>query len=112
MGDQRFENVDNEFSAGRLVMPACTDGCSGMSQIIVPTEAEGFSVSKKLDKLGMRASDTGLLSFDDCRVPVSNTIGEIGRGFQQQMSQFVVERMWAAYSCVGACELALGWVSA
>jgi citronellyl-CoA dehydrogenase len=82
-------------------------GYTGMSQIIVPTTSPGFSVSKKLDKLGMRASDTALLSFDDCRVPIANTIGEIGKGFQQQMAQFVVERMWAAYTSVGACEVAL-----
>lgn len=114
-GDQWVINgskmwITNSLQADWLCLLARTSddgGYSGMSQIIVPTETEGFSVSKKLDKLGMRASDTGLLSFDDCRVPVSNTIGEIGRGFQQQMSQFVVERMWAAYSCIGACELAL-----
>lgn len=82
-------------------------GYRGMSQIIVPTDAPGFTVVEKLDKLGMRASDTALLSLDDCRVPVANTIGEIGRGFQQQMAQFVVERMWAAYTTVGACDRAL-----
>lgn len=38
---------------------------------------------------------------------MSNTIGEIGKGFQQQMAQFVVERMWAAYSAVGGCERAI-----
>ena len=114
-GDQWVINgskmwITNSLQADWLCLLARTSddgGYSGMSQIIVPTDAEGFSVSKKLDKLGMRASDTGLLSFDDCRVPVSNTIGEIGRGFQQQMAQFVVERMWAAYSTVGACEVAL-----
>ena len=79
-------------------------GYAGMSQIIVPTSAPGFSATKIPDKLGMRASDTGTLTFTDCRVPVANTIGEIGRGFQQQMAQFVVERMWSAYSVVGACD--------
>ena len=82
-------------------------GYRGMSQVIVPTDAPGFAVSRKLDKLGMRASDTAELSFDDVRVPVSNTIGEIGRGFQQQMAQFQNERMIAAYQMVGATELAL-----
>lgn len=82
-------------------------GYRGMSQIIVPTSAPGFSATKIPDKLGMRASDTGTLTFDDCRVPVANTIGEIGRGFQQQMAQFVVERMWGAYTTVGACDRAL-----
>lgn len=82
-------------------------GYEGMSQVIVETKTPGFEASKKLEKLGMRASDTGLLSFTDMRVPVANTIGNIGTGFQQQMSQFVVERMWAAYSSVGGMDLAL-----
>lgn len=102
--------ITNSVQADWLCLLARTSdegGYRGMSQIIVPTSAPGFSVSKKLDKLGMRASDTALLSFDDCRVPVANTIGEIGRGFQQQMAQFVVERMWGAYGVVGACERAI-----
>lgn len=102
--------ITNSIQADWLCLLARTSdegGYAGMSQIIVPTSAPGFSVSKKLDKLGMRASDTALLSFDDCRVPVANTIGEIGKGFQQQMAQFVVERMWAAYTTVGSCERAL-----
>src|SRR5690606_29938345 len=82
-------------------------GSRGMSQIVVPTDAPGFSVSRKLDKLGMRSSDTAELVFEDLRVPVSNTIGEIGRGFQQQMQQFQDERMIAAYQMVGAMEAAL-----
>lgn len=82
-------------------------GYRGMSQIIVPTATPGVGVSKKLDKLGMRASDTAELVFEDVRVPVDNTIGEIGRGFQQQMNQFQAERMIAAYQMVGAVELAL-----
>lgn len=77
-----------------------------MSQIIVPTDTPGLSTGK-LDKLGMRASDTAMVALDDCRVPVANTIGEVGRGFQQQMRQFVVERMWAVYTTVGACQRAL-----
>ncbi|MEZ5256296.1 MAG: acyl-CoA dehydrogenase family protein [Ilumatobacteraceae bacterium] len=102
--------ITNSLQADWLCLLARTSdegGYRGMSQIIVPTDAPGFSVSKKLDKLGMRASDTGLLSFDDCRVPVANTIGVEGRGFQQQMAQFVVERMWGAYGVVGACDRAL-----
>lgn len=82
-------------------------GYRGMSQIVVPTDTPGFEVSRKLDKLGMRASDTAELVFTDMRVPVSNTIGEVGRGFQQQMTQFQNERMIAAYQMVGATELAL-----
>ena len=71
------------------------------------TSSPGFSVSRKLDKLGNRSSDTAELVFEDLRVPVANTIGEIGRGFQQQMSQFVIERMFAAYGSPGSCRRAL-----
>ena len=78
-----------------------------MSQIVMPTDTPGFSVSRKLDKLGQRSSDTAELVFEDMRVPVGHTIGEIGRGFQQQMSQFVIERMFAAYGAVGSCRRAL-----
>ena len=90
-----------------LVRTSDEGGYAGMSQIIVPTDAPGFEVSARLDKLGMRASDTGALSFMDCRVPVANTIGTVGRGFQQQMNQFIHERMWANYSSLGGMERAL-----
>lgn len=102
--------ITNSLQADWMCLLARTSdepGFDSMSQIIVETSTPGFEVSKKLDKYGMRASDTGLLTFTDMRVPVSNTIGEIDKGFQQQMSQFVVERMWAAYSAVGGVDLAL-----
>ncbi len=90
-----------------LVRTSDEGGYRGMSQIIVPTTTPGFSVAKKLDKFGMRASDTGLLSFDDVRVPVSNTVGEIGRGFQQQMVQFISERTFGLYGIPVSCDGAL-----
>ena len=102
--------ITNSLQADWLCLLARTSaegGYAGMSQIVVPTDAEGFEVSRKLDKLGMRASDTGLLSFTDVRVPVENTIGTIGAGFQQQMAQFVIERMWASYSAAAGYERAL-----
>ena len=82
-------------------------GHVGMSQIVVPTDADGFAVSRKLDKLGMRSSDTAELAFDDVRVPVANTIGEVGRGFHQQMQQFQNERMISNYQTVGSTSLAI-----
>ena len=60
----------------------------------MPTDSPGFSY-QLLDKIGNRGSDTGLLFFEDVRVPVANTIGDIGRGFQQQMMQFQDERLIA-----------------
>jgi citronellyl-CoA dehydrogenase len=82
-------------------------GSRGMSQIVVPADTPGFSVSRKLVKLGNWSSDTAELSFVDARVPLANTIGEAGRGFQQQMTQFQNERMIAAYMAVGAMDSAL-----
>ncbi len=102
--------ITNALQADWICLLARTSdegGYAGMSQIVVPTDVPGFEISRKLDKLGMRASDTGLLSFTDMRVPASNVIGVEGMGFQQQMAQFVIERMWASYGTVGACEMAL-----
>ncbi len=82
-------------------------GYRGMSQIIVPTSTPGLGVSRKLEKLGQWSSDTAELSLVDVRVPLSNTIGEIGRGFQQQMSQFQNERLIASYMATGRMVLAI-----
>jgi citronellyl-CoA dehydrogenase len=65
----------------------------GMSLIVVPTDAKGLSVSKKLKKMGNWASDTAELVFDNVRVPVANRIGEEGMGFIYQMQQFQNERL-------------------
>jgi len=102
--------ITNGTQADWLCLLARTSedaGYKGMSLIVVPTATEGFAVSKKLEKLGMWSSDTAELSFSDVRVPVSNTIGEIGRGFQQQMAQFQAERLITVYKQVGSIEHAL-----
>jgi len=102
--------ITNGTQADWLCLLARTSdegGYRGMSQIIVPTDTPGFSVSRKLDKLGQRSSDTAELSFVDMRVPVTNTIGDVGRGFQQQMDQFQNERLIAAYMASGALRDAL-----
>jgi citronellyl-CoA dehydrogenase len=93
--------ITNAATADYLCLLAVTDpaaGHRGFSQIIVPTDAPGFSY-QLLDKIGNRGSDTGLLFLEDVRVPVTNTIGEVGRGFQQQMIQFQDERL---ASCVSS----------
>ena len=102
--------ITNGTQADWLCLLARTSedgGYRGMSQIIVPTDTPGFSVSRKLDKLGQRSSDTAELSFVDLRVPVANTIGEIDRGFQQQMAQFQNERLIASYMATGQMVAAL-----
>jgi len=67
-------------------------GYHSFSLLVVPTNLPGFVVSKKLDKIGMRSSDTAELFFDSLRVPAENLIGVEGEGFIQQMRQFQHER--------------------
>lgn len=80
-------------------------GYKGMSLIMVPTQTAGFSVSKKLDKLGNRSSDTALLTFENVRVPQAYRIGAEGMGFYMQMEQFQVERLVGALSATTGMEL-------
>lgn len=90
-----------------LARTSAGEGYQGMSLIIVPTDAAGFSVSKKLKKLGNHSSDTAVLTFEDVRVPVSNRIGEEGMGFYYQMEQFQVERLVGALGGVAGAECAV-----
>jgi citronellyl-CoA dehydrogenase len=70
------------------------------SLIIVPMKTPGITVAKKIRKIGMMSSDTGLIHFDDVRVPQRNRIGEEGLGFTYQMQQFQEERLWAAANAI------------
>ncbi|MBS0338288.1 MAG: acyl-CoA dehydrogenase family protein [Proteobacteria bacterium] len=67
--------------------------------ICLPMDAKGIAKTK-IDKIGMMSSDTGLIHFDNVRVPQRNRIGEEGMGFTYQMMQFQEERLWAAASTV------------
>ncbi len=82
-------------------------GYKGMSLIIVPTNTPGFIVSKKLKKLGNHSSDTAVLTFENCRVPQENRLGEEGMGFYMQMEQFQRERLVAALMGVSGMEMAV-----
>jgi citronellyl-CoA dehydrogenase len=66
------------------------------SLICVPMKTKGVTVARKLDKLGMRSSDTAQIHFEDVRVPQRYLIGAEGQGFTYQMMQFQEERLWAA----------------
>jgi citronellyl-CoA dehydrogenase len=78
------------------------------SLIIVPMKSKGVTVARKLDKLGMRSSDTAQLFFEDVRVPRRNRIGEEGKGFTYQMLQFQEERLWAVAAGLVPLEHAIG----
>ncbi|PVD35947.1 hypothetical protein C0Q70_02916 [Pomacea canaliculata] len=66
------------------------------SLICLPMDLPGIQITKKIDKLGMRSSDTAQVFFEDVRVPQTNIIGEEGQGFTYQMLQFQEERLWGA----------------
>lgn len=66
------------------------------SMVIVPTKLKGIEIGPKIDKLGMRASDTCPIFFDNVRVPQRHRVGEEGMGFMMQMIQFQEERLCAA----------------
>jgi citronellyl-CoA dehydrogenase len=74
------------------------------SLICVPMKTKGVQVARKLDKLGMRSSDTAQIFFEDVRVPQRYLIGKEGEGFTYQMLQFQEERLWAAASGLAAKE--------
>ncbi|WP_266077852.1 acyl-CoA dehydrogenase family protein [Haladaptatus caseinilyticus] len=93
--------------------PEAEDRYSGFSQIIVEADRDGFEADKITGKLGIRASDTAELIFDDVRVPEENLVGTRGMGFLQLMQFFDETRTAVAAQGVGiakgACEQALSY---
>ncbi|MGW0005353.1 acyl-CoA dehydrogenase family protein [Nocardia grenadensis] len=89
-------------------------GASGVSLLVVEKDTPGFTVGRKLDKMGWRASDTAELFYQDVRVPVSNLVGPENSGFLQIAAAFVSERVGLAvqaYSSAQRClDLTLDWV--
>jgi acyl-CoA dehydrogenase len=88
-------------------------GFGGISLIVVPSDTPGFSVVRRLEKIGWHCSDTAELAFTDCRVPAANLVGPVDSGFIQIAMQFVVERLSIAvqaYATAQRClDLALEW---
>jgi citronellyl-CoA dehydrogenase len=70
---------------------------------------KGFEVGQKIRKIGMNSSDTGLLFFDEVRVPQRYRIGAEGAGFMYQMQQFQEERLWAAASGIQSLNNCIQW---
>ncbi|MBO6725696.1 MAG: isovaleryl-CoA dehydrogenase [Rhizobiaceae bacterium] len=88
--------ITNGPTAGTLVVYAKTDpdrSSRGITAFIIEREMKGFSVAQKLDKLGMRGSDTGELVFEDVEVPYDNVLHEDGRGVEVLMSGLDYERV-------------------
>ncbi len=79
------------------------------SLVMVPMHLPGIEKAQKIRKIGMHASDTGLIHFDEVRVPQRYRIGEEGHGFVYQMMQFQEERLWAAASCLQSLSNCIQW---
>ncbi len=86
--------------------PDAKPAYKGMSIILVESDREGFRKGRKLDKIGQDAADTSELFFDDVRVPITNCLGEEGKGFVYLMSQLPQERLSIAVSVQASAQKA------
>ncbi|HXE20843.1 MAG TPA: acyl-CoA dehydrogenase family protein [Rhodoferax sp.] len=106
--------ITNSLQADWMCMLVNTEGGNphkNKSLILVPMRdgpngklTKGIEVARKIRKIGMNASDTGLIYFDEVRVPQRNLIGQEGQGFIYQMQQFQEERLWAGANALSALD--------
>src|SRR5882724_2643387 len=102
--------ITNGPEAETLVVYAKTDpnaGARGITAFLIEKGMPGFSTAQKLDKLGMRGSDTGELVFENCEVPEENVLGEVGRGVNVLMSGLDYERAVLAAGPLGIMQACL-----
>src|SRR5271166_5927198 len=105
--------ITNGPVAETLVLYAKTDrtaGARGITAFIVEKYFKGFSTGKKLDKLGMRGSDTSEIVFTDCEVPADNVLGVVGNGVNVLMSGLDYERAVLAAGPLGVMQACLDLV--
>jgi acyl-CoA dehydrogenase len=99
--------ISNGFISDLVVVVVKTDpaaGAKGVSLLLVETNREGFRRGRKLDKVGMHSQDTAELFFDNVRVPVSNRLGEEGKGFIYLMQELPQERFMIAVTAAAKLE--------
>lgn len=102
--------ITNGPCADTLIVYAKTDadaGPHGITAFIIEKDYAGFSTAQKLDKLGMRGSDTGELVFSDCEVPEENILGELNKGVKVLMSGLDYERAVLAAGSLGIMQAAM-----
>ena len=105
-GDESSVSGGNHHKNKSLVMVPMREG---PGQGVNRKLTQGISVAKKIRKIGMNSSDTGLIYFDEVRVPQRNRIGAEGQGFMYQMMQFQEERLWAAASALQGLTNCIQW---
>jgi len=99
--------ITNGHRADVIVLVTKTDvdaGHGGITLFLVPMDLPGVIREKKLEKLGMHASDTALLAFQDVRVPASAMLGELGKGFYHISWELQGERLIGAAGCVAGAQ--------
>ncbi|MES2102794.1 MAG: acyl-CoA dehydrogenase family protein [Pseudomonadota bacterium] len=104
--------ITNSLQADWMCLLANTsDGAPHKNKtlIMVPMDTKGISLAKKIKKIGMNSSDTGLIYFDEVRVPQHYAVGQEGMGFTYQMMQFQEERMWAAANSIQSLSNCIEW---
>ena len=114
-GDQYVVNgaktfISSGLNSDLVVVVAKTDptaGAKGVSLVLVETDRPGFRRGRKLEKMGQRAADTAELFFDDVRVPVTNLLGEEGKGFAYLMQELAQERFIIAVGAAARAEAML-----
>ncbi len=103
--------ITNGVRADFMILGVRTgeEGHKGISMVLLPTKTKGFSVGKKLHKIGMQSSDTAELFFDECRIPQRYVLGEMNRGFYYIMHNFQGERLAAAIGALAGMDRAIQW---
>jgi citronellyl-CoA dehydrogenase len=106
-GRKRF--ITNGTRADLILLAVRTgeQGHQGISFVLFPTKTRGFSVAEKLNKVGMLASDTAELAFDECRIPPRYVLGEMNKGFYYVMQNFQGERLAAALGAIASMDRAM-----
>ncbi len=102
--------ITNAPTADVLLVYAKTDpkaGSKGISAFVITPDMEGFTTAQKLDKLGMRGSDTCELVFEDCHVPEENLVGRLGQGAEILMSGLDYERVTLSGISIGIMQACL-----
>ena len=104
--------ITNGAMADVVIVVCKTDpeaGARGTSLVLVEADTEGFRRGRNLEKIGMNAQDTSELFFNEARVPMTNMLGEEGKGFVYLMQELAWERLQVAVSAVASMEAALEW---
>ena len=107
--------ITNGVLADLYFVAAKTDpaaGSKGISILAVEKGTPGFTVARRLDKMGWRCSDTAELAFQDCRVPAENLLGEENSGFVYLMQELPWERLQIAVIAMASAEAAIDWTVA